>query len=60
MLFVCGSGQRLEDAERLTTLRGRIRRSLDDPRPDVSAAEVERHLANLHAETVRAHRGAKA
>lgn len=52
--------QRLEDAERLATLRERVQRSLADPRPDLSEAEVERHFAKLHAETVKAHRGAKA
>ena len=28
--------QRLEDAERLNAIRARVRRSLDDPRPDLS------------------------
>lgn len=52
--------QRLEDAERLATIRSRIRRSLDDPRPDLDEETVERRLTNLHADTVKAHRGAKA
>jgi antitoxin ParD1/3/4 len=43
--------QRLEDAERLNAIRARVRRSLDDPRPDLSFEEVEARLARLHAET---------
>lgn len=41
--------QRLEDAERLNVIRARIRRSLDDPRPDLSSVEVDAHLNNLFA-----------
>lgn len=33
--------QRLEDAERLNAMRARIRRSLDDPRPSLTAEEAE-------------------
>ena len=33
--------QRIEDAERLTAIRARIRRSIDDPRPSLSAKEAE-------------------
>jgi antitoxin ParD1/3/4 len=36
--------QRLEDAERLNVIRARIRRSLDDPRPDLTLEEVDAHL----------------
>jgi len=32
--------QRVEDAERLTAIRARVKRSLDDPRPDLSEEEV--------------------
>ncbi|MBB3163725.1 antitoxin ParD1/3/4 [Rhizobium laguerreae] len=32
---------RLEDAERLNAMRARIRRSLDDPRPSLTAEEAE-------------------
>jgi antitoxin ParD1/3/4 len=39
--------QREEDAERLAAMRARIRRSLDDPRPDMSLLEVDAHLAAL-------------
>lgn len=52
--------QRLEDAERLAALRARVHRSLNDPRPDLGEDAVERRLANLHTETVKAHRGGKA
>ncbi|MBY5819520.1 ribbon-helix-helix domain-containing protein [Rhizobium leguminosarum] len=33
--------QRLEDAERLNAMRARIRRSLDDPRPSLTAEQAE-------------------
>jgi antitoxin ParD1/3/4 len=35
------SRQRIEDAERLTAIRARIRRSLDDPRPSLSAEDTQ-------------------
>lgn len=47
--------QRLEDAEHLDAIRARIRRSLDDPRPDLSSEEVRTRINSLHAETVKAH-----
>jgi antitoxin ParD1/3/4 len=47
--------QRIEDAERLEAIRARVRRSLDDPRPDLDEDEVDARLAKLHAETVKAH-----
>jgi len=47
--------QRLEDAERLNAIRARVRRSLDDPRSDMSFEEVEARLAKLHADTVKTH-----
>ena len=37
--------QRLEDAERLNAIRARVRRSLDDPRPDMSFDEVARPVS---------------
>ncbi|ATQ66850.1 MULTISPECIES: ribbon-helix-helix domain-containing protein [Methylosinus] len=43
--------QRAEDAERLASARERIRRSLEDPRSDVSMDEVEARLLELHAGT---------
>jgi len=46
--------QRVEDAERLAALRARVKRSLDDPRPDLSEEEVAARLARLHEETVKA------
>ena len=36
--------QRIENAERLTAIRARIRRSLDDPRPDMTLEEVDTAL----------------
>ncbi|TBC89061.1 ribbon-helix-helix domain-containing protein [Rhizobium ruizarguesonis] len=36
--------QRLEDAERLNAMRARIRRSLDDPRPSLTAEEAEAEM----------------
>ena len=41
--------QRLEDAERLNAIRARIKRSLDDPRPDLTGEEVDTHLEALFA-----------
>lgn len=48
--------QRQEDAERLNLIRARIRRSVDDPRADLTGEEVRAHIRALHAETVRSHR----
>lgn len=42
--------QRLEDAERLTEIRARVRRSLDDPRQDLTATDADRQLARLFAD----------
>ncbi|TGD98633.1 ribbon-helix-helix domain-containing protein [Methylobacterium nonmethylotrophicum] len=42
--------QRQEDAERLNAIRARIRRSLDDPRPDLTGEEVQSNLDALFAE----------
>lgn len=42
--------QRREDAERLDDIRARIRRSLDDPRPDLSIEEVQEDLDRMFAE----------
>jgi antitoxin ParD1/3/4 len=50
--------QRLEDAERLAALRARVRRSLDDPRPDLEEADVEARMQVLFAETAKARRDA--
>ena len=46
--------QRVEDAERLNAIRARVRRSLDDPRPDLSFEEVDSRHAKLHADSVTA------
>ena len=48
--------QRQEDAERLNVIRARIRRSLDDPRPDLTGEDVRAHITALLAETLKAHR----
>jgi len=50
--------ERTEHKERLASIKARIRRSLDDPRPDLSSDEVEDRIARLHTEAVRAHRDA--
>lgn len=42
--------QRQEDAERLNVIRSRIRRSLDDPRPDLTGDEVQANLDAMFAE----------
>lgn len=39
--------QRIEDAERLEAVRARIRRSINDPRPSLSADEAEAELARF-------------
>ncbi|MBO1022544.1 type II toxin-antitoxin system ParD family antitoxin [Methylobacterium sp. SD274] len=41
--------QRLEEAERLTEIRARVRRSLGDARQDLTAMEADVHLARLFA-----------
>jgi antitoxin ParD1/3/4 len=50
--------QRAEDAERLAAIRTRIRRSLDDPRPDLTGDEVDARLEALLAEQKTASRHA--
>jgi antitoxin ParD1/3/4 len=45
--------QRSEDAERLTAIRARVRRSLEDPRPSVPLEEAFDRIERLHAETVK-------
>ena len=44
------AGQR-DHAERLAAIRARIRRSLDDPRPDLDSDDVDRRLEVLFAST---------
>jgi antitoxin ParD1/3/4 len=39
--------QRLENAERLEAIRGRVRRSLDDPRPSLTAEDAEAEMARF-------------
>jgi antitoxin ParD1/3/4 len=45
--------QRMEDAERLTATRTRVRRSLDDPRPSIPLDEAFDRIEKLHADTVK-------
>ena len=45
--------QRLEDAERLNLIRARIRRSLDDPRPDLTGDAVQAELDAMFAQAER-------
>jgi antitoxin ParD1/3/4 len=52
--------ERLEHAERMAAIRARVRRSLDDPRPDLDADEVDRRLNALFAGTKKVRRRAKA
>lgn len=42
--------QRQQNAEQLDSIRARIRRSLDDPRPSLSIDEVEAHMEALFAQ----------
>lgn len=42
--------QRVEDAERIALIRARIRRSIDDPRPSLTDAEVDERLERLFAD----------
>jgi antitoxin ParD1/3/4 len=39
--------QRIEDAERLEAIRARVRRSINDPRPSLSADEAEAELTRF-------------
>jgi antitoxin ParD1/3/4 len=45
---------REEDAERLSVIRARIRRSLDDSRRNLTSEEVDEHLAELFAKAQQA------
>jgi antitoxin ParD1/3/4 len=45
--------QRREHAERIAAIRARIRRSLEDPRPDVPIDEAFERIEKLHAETMK-------
>ena len=46
--------QRSENAERLTAIKTRVRRSLEDPRPGVPLDEAFDRIEKLHADTVKA------
>ena len=41
--------KRREDAEHLVAIRTRVRKALEDPRPDLTSAEVRAHLEILFA-----------
>lgn len=45
--------EREEHAERMEAIRARVRRSVEDPRPPMSLADVQGRLAALHADTVK-------
>jgi antitoxin ParD1/3/4 len=45
--------QRREAAEHLESIRARIRRSLDDPRPDLSSEDVQDDLERMFAAAER-------
>src|SRR6266851_5468880 len=45
--------QRMEDAERLTAIRTRVRRSLDDPRPSIPLDEAFDRIEKLHADAMK-------
>lgn len=46
--------QRIEDAERLEAIRARVRRSIDDPRPSLSAEEAEAELHRFMKDEAKA------
>jgi antitoxin ParD1/3/4 len=52
--------ERREYADRLAAIRTRIRRSIDDPRHDLEAGEVDQRLDALFASTKKARRSVKA
>lgn len=45
--------EREAQAETLASIKARIQRSIEDPRPSLSGDEVRAQLDALHAETVR-------
>lgn len=47
--------ERQEHAERLEAIRQRVHNSANDPRPTLTAPQVQERLQALHAETVKAH-----
>ena len=47
--------KRAERDEPIASIKARIRRSLDDPRPPLTIEEVRANIEALHAETVKAH-----
>jgi antitoxin ParD1/3/4 len=52
--------QRIEDAERLAAIRARIERSLDDPRPSLSADDAEAHMKQFFEQEAKARDNAAA
>jgi antitoxin ParD1/3/4 len=47
--------ERLERAERLESIRARIRQSIDDPRPSLTTEEVEARISALFQTTLKSH-----
>lgn len=50
-------GRRSEDAARIEAMKARIKRSLDDPRPNLTSEEVDERLEAMFAEATRNFRG---
>jgi antitoxin ParD1/3/4 len=46
---------RQEHSERLAAIRQRVQNSVSDPRPALTAPQVQERLNALHAQTVQAH-----
>src|ERR1700722_5645355 len=46
--------QRIEDAERLASIKARVRRSLDDPRPSLPLDEAFERIEKRHTARVKA------
>ena len=46
---------RQEHAERLDAIRQRIKTSVNDPRPAIGEAELQKRLQALHSDTVQRH-----
>jgi antitoxin ParD1/3/4 len=53
-------GRHPEDAEQLTAIRARIRRSIDDPRPSLTEAKADVHFKTLYVNAANLSRKARA
>ena len=47
--------ERLERAERLESIRARIRQSINDPRPSLTTEEVDARIKALFQKTLKSH-----